>query len=289
MKSNPFFLAGLLFTGYLHAQPTPRPIPTGYHLRSVSVEAQCDPRAGFTRFELKNVSASYTDRDPKIKIFSSFREANENDIKGKHDSVFVSKEDFGAVDGALLTTTVIVEYILSKDKSIFTVVHVDFTGPTFCMVGFSIPTDQDAIGFRYYQRSNGSLLGGQLFFNEPEPEFHLDALPDGRFTIQTKAKTNGIRFQISPDGGNTWSDQKLYTAYDDRISLPSRESPKGSGPLLIEADIAVGLRIFRKRFTWGGDGKPLPGEYKRPFQIHPFSRPSGAASQAMEESKGSGR
>lgn len=220
-------------------------IEKGHHLRMVYIKGFYTDSAGYYKFKLDHVTVSHVDKlqfgnDPGI--WPTFEEANKSvPMRGDENSPY----------------SLIVEYIISDKKSLFKFVAVVEGG--FESIDPTFFTDEDAIGYRVYNRSR-RVLGGEYFRATADPQVTLESLPEGRFILRVADQpTRYVPVQWSLDQGKTWSANTITHSNENRVRIPKHVLTKDQ-EIQLEFDVVVGMKLFRKRFIYNGDGKPLRGE-----------------------------
>lgn len=237
-------------------QPQERQIPeSGHHLRSLDVKIVENNQSGTYLFKLNGCTDHHVDKDFYSQYkndegsWPTFDEANASD---KTEWRVVSHYSF------------VLEYIISDQKSLFHAVHRSEGGG----IGANFTTGEDGIGYRVYDRAR-TLLGGEYFRSPQEPEATLESIPEGRFRLHVSGLSNGVMVQWSLDHGKSWSDRVVHP-----LGLPDYATTKipihvlgKNQEIQLEFDIMVGMKLFRKRFIYNGDGKPLKGDFSpRPLR-----------------------
>jgi len=256
---------------------TNQKIESGSHLRYICLDGYYSKKHGYSDFHLTCLSDSLVEqsvlverkkgRDPGT--WSTFGDANNSDGSGQKTG----------------PDNLIVEYVISGNKSIFHVVRGSLAesgeGTLFLSVHFD--TDEDGIGYRIYDRS-GKLIWNEFFGSPAEPQMTLECRSGGVFILHGSVKVNGVMVQWSVDHGKTWSDQTSHVlnSPDYLVSRIPKHALAMNKEILLEFDISIGMKIFRKRFVYNGDGKPLKDDFsprplgKRwlPTRDHPIN-PNG--------------
>jgi hypothetical protein len=227
----------------------------GYHLRSLVVDVIGKSSNGVYAFKLHVCNDHFVDKiffDQYKHEEGSWLTFDEANVSDKPERRMASPHSF------------VLEYVINDNKSLFHVVPRDVGDP----IGANFTTGEDGIGYRVYDR-DGKLLGGEFFRNPQEPEATLETIPDGKFRLHVSGSSNGVMVQWSLDHGKTWSDKTVHP-----LGLPDYATtriPKHvlatDQEILLEFDIMVGMKMFRKRFVYNGDGKPLKGNFaSRPLR-----------------------
>lgn len=151
--------------------------------------------------------------------------------------------------------------------------------PATNTISAAVPCDEDGVGYRIKNIRTGEIIGEERFELTPKPSVALEISGPNRGRVRVEAipesfssryigtasrltSHHGVptsfSLHYSFDGGQSWINNtgNFNAMREVPFEIPAKIG-KQDQPVIVEVQVAVGLRIYRQRFQLGEKAVPL--------------------------------